>query len=61
MSDPELIRAAGVICRSPHGRILMVRRTDGEELGRSPAAGSRMARPRVSARGGSFSKRPAIG
>ena len=30
MSDPELLRAAGVICRSPHGRILMVRRTDGE-------------------------------
>jgi 8-oxo-dGTP pyrophosphatase MutT (NUDIX family) len=28
MSDPDNLRAAGVICRSPHGRILMVRRTD---------------------------------
>jgi 8-oxo-dGTP pyrophosphatase MutT (NUDIX family) len=28
MSNPDNVRAAGVICRSPHGRILMVRRTD---------------------------------
>ena len=28
MSDPDNVRAAGVICRSPHGRVLMVRRTD---------------------------------
>jgi 8-oxo-dGTP pyrophosphatase MutT (NUDIX family) len=30
MSDPDNLRAAGVICRSQQGRILMMRRTDGE-------------------------------
>jgi 8-oxo-dGTP pyrophosphatase MutT (NUDIX family) len=28
MSDPDIIKAAGVIVRSPHGRILMCRRVD---------------------------------
>jgi ADP-ribose pyrophosphatase YjhB (NUDIX family) len=30
MADIEPIRAAGVIARSPQGRVLMMRRTDGE-------------------------------
>ena len=55
MSDPELLRAAGVICRSPHGRILMVRRTDGEGWA-FPGGGMKEGEaPREC-----FSRRPAI-